>query len=100
MRITQRCLLSQKRHHNTRQSKRLPRPPLRWHNYGSKPNKKKRTTRRLKPSVPQSIKRSLQNAKRYKEDVLLNNLLENRLDAGKPMREPPFNFLQNQLLRC
>ena len=99
MRITQRCLLSQKRHHNTRRSKRLPRPPLRWHNYGSKPNKKKRTTRRLKPSLPQSIKRLLQKAKQ--ENVLLNNLLENRLAVRRPMREPPpFNFLKNKLLRC
>ena len=96
MRIIQRCLLNQKHHRNTR---RLKLQPLRWHNYGSTPNKKKRTTRRLKSSVLQPIKRFLQSAKSSKENVILNNLLENRLDVGRPMREPPYVFLRYRLLR-
>jgi len=97
MRIIQRCLLNQKHHRNTR---RLKLQPLRWHNYGSTPNKKKRTTRRLKPSVLQPIKRFLQSTKSSKENAILNNLLENRLDVGRPMREPPSIFLRYRLLRC
>lgn len=81
MRITQRCLLNQKHRRNTRRFKRLP---LRWHSCGSTPNNRKRTTRRLKPSM-QYIKRFLQSTKYYKEI----NLFEHRLDARRPIRYRP-----------
>ena len=93
MLITQRYLLNQKHHRNTRRFKRLPRLPLRVHNCGSKP-KKKRKTGRLKPSLLQAIKRFLQSTRCAKENIMLNNLLDNRLAVRRPMREPPFISLR------
>lgn len=96
-RIILRCLLNQRHHRNTRRFKRLQ---LRWHNCGSKPDKKKRTKRRLKPSRLQPIKRFLQRFKCFKKNIMLINLLERLWNEGKTMREPPFIFLRYRTLRC
>ena len=96
-RIILRCLSNQRHHRNIRRFKRLH---LLWHNCGSTPNKKKRKTRRLKSSRLRSIKRFLQNTNCSEENVMRNYLLENKLDVGRPMREPPFIFLRYLTSRC
>ncbi|WP_289449147.1 hypothetical protein [Lysinibacillus sphaericus] len=84
MRITQHCIWNPKHHRNIKQSKRLL-LPLTY--YGSKPNKKKRTTRRLKPMIMQPFQ-----GKRNDKMVMSINSLD--------VRPPVLIFLRYQQLRC
>ncbi|MFI2128967.1 hypothetical protein ACH434_02830 [Lysinibacillus fusiformis] len=84
MRITQHCIWNPKHHRNIKRSKqRLL--PLTY--YGSKPNEKKRTNRRLKPMNIQPIQKKMLN-----EMVMFIN----SLDVGPSI----LIFLRYQQLRC
>ncbi len=83
-RITQRSILNQKIRRNI---KRLKHQPLQWTNYGSKPYKRKRTTRRLKPrSIPHFLQKVFNEMVKQASEV----------DIPLPMRV----FLRYQQLRC